>query len=89
MLRRDAQYALEGAKKYVTRDKRPEVLASWASLMFNVGRTAVARSKALRAWNNGDLEKSREEYLDFCRAGGMKILGLMKRREKEWKRMTE
>lgn len=53
------------------------------SLAFNVGPTAVKRSKLLRALNGYRFEDAAHEFLDFDMAGGQKVRGLTRRRKVE------
>lgn len=53
------------------------------SLAFNVGAPAVIRSKMLRYFNAGNMEKMRIEFLDFNRVNRVPNDTLTKRRQSE------
>lgn len=53
------------------------------SLAFNVGVRAVSMSKLLRKLNEGDEEGAADEFLDWTKAGGKELAGLVKRRREE------
>ncbi len=53
------------------------------SLAFNVGVSALMKSKLLRKLNSGDREGAAEEFLDFDLANGKRIAGLTRRRKEE------
>lgn len=53
------------------------------SLAFNVGVSALMKSKLLRKLNSGDREGAAEEFLDFDLANGKRIEGLTRRRKEE------
>lgn len=53
------------------------------SLAFNVGVSALMKSKLLRKLNSGDREGAAEEFLDFDLANGKRIAGLTRRRKQE------
>ena len=64
-----------------------------ASLVFNFGPSAVAKSRFLKAWRRGDLDAAEFEFLDFNKItkGNRKVpsRGLTRRRKAEWKIITE
>ncbi len=53
------------------------------SLAFNVGVSALMKSKLLRKLNSGDREGAADEFLDFDLANGKRIAGLTRRRKEE------
>ena len=57
--------------------------AALLSLAFNVGVGAVAGSKLLRRLNEGLPEAAADEFLDWTRAGGKELPGLVVRRRAE------
>ncbi len=52
-------------------------------LAFNVGVGAFLRSHLRQAINSGDLERTRNNWLDWDHQGGVVLPGLKARREKE------
>lgn len=63
-------------------------LAAIASLIYNVGPDAVARSKFLAAWKRIDMDDAKREFIDFNKSGGVVVQGLINRREAEWAVLT-
>ena len=63
-------------------------LAAIASLIYNVGEKAVAKSRFLAAWKRCDMEQARIEFVDFNKVSGKVVRGLTRRREAEWKVLT-
>lgn len=57
--------------------------AALLSLAFNVGVGAVTGSKLLRRLNQGLPEAAADEFLDWTRAGGRELPGLVRRRRAE------
>lgn len=57
--------------------------AALMSLAFNVGVGAVTGSKLLRRLNQGLPEAAADEFLDWTRAGGQELPGLVRRRRAE------
>ena len=57
--------------------------AALMSLAFNVGVGAVTGSKLLRRLNQGLPEAAADEFLDWTRAGGRELPGLVRRRRAE------
>lgn len=57
--------------------------AALLSLAFNVGVSAVKGSKLLRRLNQGLPEVAADEFLDWTRAGGRELPGLVRRRRAE------
>ena len=55
------------------------------SLSFNVGDLRRKAPKLLHYLNAGQEDKAAHEFLDICRAGGLVVAGLKRRREKEAK----
>ena len=53
------------------------------SLAFNVGATAVKKSKLLFKLNHGDIAGAAEEFDDWCHVNGKESAGLKRRREAE------
>lgn len=53
------------------------------SLAFNVGASAVKRSKLLRALNSYRFDDAAKEFLDFDLSGGVRLAGLTRRRKAE------
>ena len=64
---------------------------AWTSLLWNVGASAVANSRALARYKEGAMSKCRTEFLGFCKGGRPKkvIPGLLARRKREWRVMAE
>lgn len=62
--------------------------AAVASLIYNVGPLAVAKSRFLAAWRAGDMKTAETEYIDFNKVGGKPVRGLTLRREAEWAILT-
>lgn len=53
------------------------------SLAFNVGATAVKKSRLLFKLNHGDVSGAAKEFDDWVYAGGKKLEGLVRRRAAE------
>lgn len=53
------------------------------SLAFNVGVSALMKSKLLRKLNAGDRDGAAKEFLDFDLANGKRVDGLTRRRQAE------
>ena len=88
MLHEEAETALAAAMRLTQGHASEAAAAGIASLIYNVGPGAVAKSRFLKAWNAGEIETAEKEFLDFCRAGGKVLPGLVRRREAEWKVIT-
>lgn len=63
-------------------------LAAIASLIYNVGSEAVAKSRFLAAWKRIDMDTAKREFIDFNKANGVVVDGLTNRRIKEWAVLT-
>lgn len=77
---KDIQRRLAPAVKVPVTEGQAIVLLS---LAFNVGVSAVAGSKLLRRLNEGLVEAAADELLDWTRAGGRELSGLVNRRRAE------
>lgn len=53
------------------------------SLVFNIGRTAFARSSLLKKLNDGDYQGAADEFPRWVYAGGKRLDGLVVRRDAE------
>ena len=84
LLRSDLEEGMAVAERLLGTRGRPWVAAGMASLIYNVGASAVARSRFLIAMKARDHENAKTEFLDFCRSGGAVLRGLVSRRRGEW-----
>jgi len=62
---------------------KPEVLAAFSSLSYNIGIGAFQKSSVLRLANEGKLKEACDFMLKYNRAGGKVWEGLNKRRRTE------
>lgn len=89
MLREDIEIAEADVDALVKVPITPYERMALVSLVYNVGRTALANSKALAALNAGDRETFMREAFDpkigFVKSGGKVLPGLVKRRAEERK----
>lgn len=53
------------------------------SLSYNIGTAAFCRSSVRKAFDAGQIRKGCDAFLNFTRAGGMRLKGLVTRREAE------
>lgn len=69
----------------VTPEVKPEVLAAFSSLAYNIGIGAFQKSSVLRLVNEGKTKEACDFMLKYRMAGGKVLPGLVKRREAERK----
>lgn len=69
----------------VSPEVRPEVLAAFTSLSYNIGIGAFQKSSVLRLANEGKTREACDFMLKYNKAGGKVLAGLTKRREAERK----
>lgn len=62
---------------------KPEVLAAFSSLAYNIGIGAFQKSSVLRLTNEGQLKEACDFMLKYNRAGGQVLKGLDNRRKAE------
>lgn len=72
-----------GVARLLTRPATPNQFGAMASLAFNVGLAAFARSSVLRLHNAGDFEAAARAFHLWNRAGGRVLRGLVRRRAAE------
>ena len=93
LLDRDAGKALEQARKVMRGDATPAARVAYASLIFNMGFTAIRKSEALRFYNEGDLseaERHFKQWRGLWEGDKFRVLpGLVRRRNAEWKFIKE
>ena len=87
LLARDLEEAASAVDDLVRVPLTSSQRAAVTSLVYNVGRSAFARSKALRELNRGNLDGFLDEAFDedkgFTRQAGNKLRGLVNRRMAE------
>lgn len=86
IVREDLALRWRTMKKLVKR-ATPDVLFGWTSCAYNVGTAEVASSKALVAWNDGDLKRAWDEFggsRGWVKSRGIPLTGLRDRRREEW-----
>lgn len=64
-------------------DIKPDMMAAFTSLSYNIGINAFRKSSVLRLANEGKFRESCDFMLKYVYAGGKKLNGLVKRREAE------
>ena len=87
----EAEYYLEkGLRKfakqiepYFTREPNENQFGAFLSLAYNIGPSAFKRSSALRHFNSGDDAKAAKAIKLWNKAGGKKMVGLVRRRAAE------
>jgi len=62
---------------------KPEVLAAFSSLAYNIGIGAFQKSSVLRLVNDGKTKEACDFMLNYNKAGGQVFPGLVKRRKSE------
>lgn len=62
---------------------KPEVLAAFSSLAYNIGIGAFQKSSVLRLANEGKTKEACDFMLNYNKAGGKVFPGLVKRRKSE------
>jgi len=62
---------------------KPEVLAAFSSLAYNIGIGAFQKSSVLRLVNEGKTKEACDFMLNYNKAGGKVFPGLVKRRKSE------
>lgn len=83
LLRQDVEEVKRGLAPFVNVHVTEGQFIALVSLAFNVGVRAVSMSKLLRKLNEGDEEGAADEFLDWTKAGGKELAGLVKRRREE------
>lgn len=83
MLLDDIQNVVEELAPHVHVPVTQGQFVALISLSFNVGAPAVIRSRMLRYFNAGNIEKMRIEFLDFNRVNRVPNDNLTKRRQSE------
>lgn len=74
---------VEAVRKMCTRPVLANRLAAMASLAYNIGLSAFAKSTLLRKFNAGDVDGAAVEFSRWTRAGGQILPGLVARRAAE------
>lgn len=74
---------LPGVKACTKQPMKDTRLASYTSLAYNVGVETFCKSSVARKWNEGDAQGSCDAMLLYVYAKGIKLPGLVKRREAE------
>lgn len=82
-LRDDIQNVVEELAPHVHVTVTQGQFVALISLAFNVGAPAVIRSRMLRYFNAGNIEKMRIEFLDFNRVNRVPNDALTRRRQSE------
>jgi len=72
-----------GVDKCVTAYMPPKRKAAITSFSYNVGLTAFCKSNVARKLNAGDVQGGCDALLQWTRAGGVVLPGLVKRRQDE------
>ena len=85
LLRADVIDCAERMASYIKAPVTKWQFIALVSLSFNVGDIRRKAPKLLHYLNAGQEDKTANEFLDICRAGGKVVPGLKRRREKEAK----
>lgn len=85
MLREDIEEVKRGLSPFVNVHVTEGQFVALVSLAFNVGVGYVTRKcpKLMRALNAGDVEACAHEFLDIDKANGVRVPGLVRRRQSE------
>lgn len=79
----DIQNVVEELTPHVKTHVTEGQFVALVSLAFNVGAPAVIRSRMLKYFNSGNMEKMRIEFLDFNRVNRVPNDALTRRRQSE------
>lgn len=79
----DIQNVVEELTPHVKTPVTEGQFVALVSLAFNVGAPAVIRSRMLKYFNSGNMEKMRIEFLDFNRVNRVPNDALTRRRQSE------
>lgn len=85
LLRQDTAAAQSTIKRVVKVPVTQEQYDALTSLVFNIGGTAFTKSTLLKRINEGSCQKAAKEFNRWVYAQGVKLPGLIKRREQESK----
>jgi len=83
LLRREITHVEKAINKLITAELTPNMFSAIASWVFNCGTGAMQRSTLRMKLNRGRYEEAADEFPKWCRAGGRKLKGLVRRRESE------
>ena len=83
LLKRDVAWAEAAVDREVLVDLNQDQFDALVIFVYNVGATAFKNSTMLKMINKGDMAGASEQFVRWNRAGGMEILGLLKRRKEE------
>lgn len=83
LLREDIAIAEADVARLVTAPLSQPQFDALVSLVYNVGAKRLASSTLLRRLNGGDIAAAAEEIIRWVHAGGVRLAGLVRRREAE------
>lgn len=83
LLREDLDYFAGRVRALLTREPKQHQFDAMVSLAYNVGAGAFSRSTLRRKFNEGDTAGAAREFKRWVHAGGLKLPGLVRRREAE------
>lgn len=89
LLKSDALKAIDAVNRNVKTNISNKERAAYTSFVFNVGEGSFIRSTMLKLINAGDRIGACNELSKWVYAGGLKLSGLVKRREAERKLCLE
>lgn len=89
ILRNDLKASEYVINKSVTAKLNQEQFDALVSLVFNWGAGNFLKSKGLIKLNNSDYEGAMKEFKEVVRVGKIKLAGLERRRNEEFKNFTD
>lgn len=91
MLVEDLKETIDGLAPHVHVHVTEGQFIALTSLAFNVGVEGLVGGcpKLMAAHNAGDVKRCAKEFLDVDHAGGVRLLGLTRRRKEEAERLRE
>jgi lysozyme len=81
--KRVAEDFVPGVERCITQPMQPKLEASFVSLAYNIGVEHFCRSSVAHKYNAGDTAGACNAMLEYVYARGIKLPGLVTRREKE------
>jgi lysozyme len=85
LLRKDVQWAVDCVKRAVSRNVNQNQFDAMVDFTFNVGCGAFTGSTLLRMFNAGDTTGAADQFLRWKFVKGVKVDGLLRRREADRK----
>ena len=83
LLRREIRHVEGAVEKLITAEITDNMHGATCSFAYNVGTGALQRSTYRNFLNQGKYEEAADQLLRWCRAGGKKMAGLLRRRYAE------